>query len=45
MTHKEIKDLQVQAIVDHRKGLLTKEQLLNIIHLLDRKSFHHGIND
>ena len=39
MTQREIKDLQVTAINDYRKGLITRTQLLNIVHLLDRKSF------
>lgn len=39
MTQQQIKDLQLQALIDHKKGLLTTAQLVNIIHLLDRKSF------
>ena len=39
MTQQKIRDLQQQALVDHKKGLLTTAQLVSIIHLLDRKSF------
>ena len=39
MTQAEIKDLQVTALHDYHKGLITRTQLLNIVHLLDRKSF------
>ena len=42
MTQQQIKDMQVTALHDYHKGLITKEQLLNIIHLLDRKSFIHS---
>lgn len=31
-----------QAIADHRIGLITRQQLLSIVHKLDRRSF---IND
>ena len=39
MTQQEIKNLQVTALHDYHKGLITRTQLLNIVHLLDRKSF------
>ena len=39
MTQQQIKEMQCVALVDYRKGLLTKTQLLNIIYRLDRKSF------
>ena len=39
MTQQEIKSLQLQALLDHRKGLLSTAQLINIVHLLDRRSF------
>lgn len=42
MTQQQVKDLQLVALSDYHKGLLTKEQLLNIVHLLDRKSFIHS---
>jgi len=42
MTQAEIKDLQVTALRDYHKGLITRTQLLNIVHLLDRKSFIHS---
>ena len=41
MTQQQIKEMQLIALSDHRKGLITKTQLLNIIHQLDRKSFVH----
>jgi hypothetical protein len=37
-TQQQLKDLEVQAIEDHRRGLLTREQLLRIVHRLDRIS-------
>ena len=37
-TTQELKDLEVTAIRDYQRGLLTKTQLLNIIHRLDRIS-------
>ena len=42
MTQREIKDLQVTALRDYHKGLISRTQLLNIVHLLDRKSFIHS---
>jgi hypothetical protein len=42
MTQQQIKNLQLTALHDYHKGLLTKEQLLSIVHLLDRKSFIHS---
>lgn len=39
MTQQQIKELQCVALADYHKGLITKEQLLNIIHRLDRRSF------
>ena len=42
MTQQQIKDLQVTALHDYHKGLITRTQLLNIVHLLDRKSFIHS---
>jgi len=39
-TTQELKDLEATAIRDYRRGLLTKTQLLNIIHRLDRISHH-----
>ena len=39
MTQQENKNLQVTALHDYHKGLITRTQLLNIVHLLDRKSF------
>jgi len=33
--------LEQQAIKDHQRGLLTRTQLLNIIHRLDRISHQH----
>ena len=39
MTNEQIKELQCVAISDFHKGLITKEQLLNIIYRLDRISF------
>ena len=39
MTQAQVRELQVTALRDYHKGLLTKEQLLNIIHRLDRISF------
>ena len=38
MTQQQIKELQCVALADFHKGLLTRTQLLNIIHRLDRKS-------
>jgi hypothetical protein len=32
--------LQQQAIADYQRGLLTKSQLVNLIHRLDRISRH-----
>ena len=39
-TTQELKDLEATAIRDYQRGLLTKTQLLNIIHRLDRISHH-----
>ena len=39
-TAQELKDLEATAIRDYQRGLLTKTQLLNIIHRLDRISHH-----
>jgi len=38
-THKQLRELEAQAIEDHRRGLLTRAQLLRIIHRLDRISW------
>lgn len=38
MTQKEIKELQAIALRDFHKGLITRTQLLNIVHRLDRVS-------
>jgi len=42
MSQQEIKELQSIALSDYHKGLITRTQLLNIIHILDRKSFIHS---
>mgnify|MGYP003338946255 CR=1 FL=1 len=42
MTQQQIRQLQLTAIEDYKKKLITKEQLVNIVHLLDRKSFIHS---
>ena len=39
MTQQQIKELQCVALADYHKGLISRTQLLNIVHLLDRKSF------
>ena len=39
MTQQQIKELQCVALADYHKGLITRTQLLNIVHTLDRKSF------
>ncbi len=39
MTQEQIRQLQLVAIEDYKKKLINKQQLLNIVHLLDRKSF------
>ena len=39
MTQQQIKELQTTALRDYHKGLITRDQLLNIIHKLDRRSF------
>ena len=41
MTQQQIRELQLVALRDHHKGLITRTQLLNIIHQLDRRSFVH----
>jgi transposase InsO family protein len=38
MNEQTLKDLEDQALRDHERGLLTRTQLLNIIHRLDRIS-------
>lgn len=40
MNEQTLKDLEDQALRDHKRGLLTRTQLLNIIHRLDRISHH-----
>lgn len=42
MTQQQIRELQLTAIKDYQKKLITKEQLVSIVHLLDRKSFIHS---
>ena len=42
MTQQQIRELQLVAMQDYKKKLITKEQLVNIVHLLDRKSFIHS---
>jgi len=42
MTQQQVRDLQLVAIEDYRKGLISRTQLINIVHLLDRKSFIHS---
>lgn len=37
-TQQSLKQLEEQALHDHRRGLITRTQLLNIIHRLDRIS-------
>ena len=39
MTQVQVRELQVTALRDYHKGLITRTQLLNIIHRLDRISF------
>ena len=39
-TTQELKELEATAIRDRQRGLLTRTQLLNIIHRLDRISHH-----
>jgi len=39
VTQSQIRELQCVALADYRKGLITRTQLLNIIHRLDRISF------
>ena len=41
MTQQQIRELQLTAIQDYKKKLITKEQLVSIVYLLDRKSFIH----
>ena len=40
MNEQTLKELEDQALRDHKRGLLTRTQLLNIIHRLDRLSHH-----
>jgi hypothetical protein len=40
MNEQTLKDLEAVAIKDHQRGLITRTQLLNIIHRLDRISHH-----
>ena len=42
MTQQQIRELQLTAIQDYKKKLITKEQLVSIVYLLDRKSFIHS---
>jgi vacuolar-type H+-ATPase subunit I/STV1 len=42
MTQEHIRQLQLVAMQDYKKKLITKQQLVNIVHLLDRKSFIHS---
>ena len=42
MTQEQIRQLQLTAIEDYKKKLITKQQLLNIVYLLDRKSLIHS---
>lgn len=42
MTQAQIRQLQLTAIEDYKKKLITKQQLLNIVYLLDRKSLIHS---
>jgi len=36
--HTTLRQLEEQALKDHRRGLITRTQLLSIIHRLDRIS-------
>ena len=38
LTQSQIRELQLVAMQDYKKGLLTRTQLVNIVHQLDRKS-------
>jgi len=38
MNEQTLQQLEQQALKDHRRGLITRTQLLNIIHRLDRIS-------
>ena len=42
MTQQQIRELQLVAIQDYRKRLITRTQLVNIVYQLDRKSFIHS---
>ena len=42
MTQQQIRELQLVAIQDYKKRLITRTQLVNIVHQLDRKSFIHS---
>ena len=42
MTQQQIRELQLVAIEDYKKRLITRTQLVNIVHQLDRKSFIHS---
>jgi hypothetical protein len=44
-SHDDIRELEKQYIRDHKRGLLTNSQLLNMIHRLDRISARLGAND
>ncbi len=39
MTQAQVRELQVTALSDYHKGLITRTQLLKIIYRLDRISF------
>jgi hypothetical protein len=43
-SHDDIRELEKQYIRDHKRGLLTNSQLLNMIHRLDRISARLGAN-
>ena len=42
MNKQTLQQLEEQALKDHRRGLITRTQLLNIIHRLDRISHHEN---
>ena len=44
MTHDDILTLQDQALCDYHKGLLSQNQLLNIVYRYDRISFQNDHN-
>lgn len=41
----KLKHLEQQYIRDHKRGLLTNSQLLNMVHRLDRISARLGANE